>query len=199
MIEIKGLQGLIDTVSCVGVKPTVAILEGVASMRHGMWLITNTESGVLKEGYGLNTLTDLLVAKPEVTVGNTIKYLTLTQEQMDITLFGLTFPEGTEIPEEEEMIKMKTSLATKVGSREVTKSEVVNECLSPDVCEEHEHEPLVEIKQEEVVEETPLVPDFEHAETLTKQDLFDYATTFGVHLNKQNSKGKMLTKFKEKF
>lgn len=117
MKEIVGLKGLVSEILEVGIKPlSIAITEGCVSMRHGMWLVTNPEIGVLHEGYGLNTLADMLVDKPETLGGkdSVVKYLTLGVDQEESTVFGVHYSE-----EQEEMIRMKTKLSTTVGSRQV--------------------------------------------------------------------------------
>lgn len=117
MKEIVGLKDLVSEILEVGIKPiSIAITEGCVSMRHGMWLVTNPEIGVLHEGYGLNTLADMLVDKPETLDGkdSVVKYLTLGVDQEESTVFGVHYSE-----EQEEMIKMKTKLSTTVGNRQI--------------------------------------------------------------------------------
>jgi len=114
-MNIKGLQELISHVLTTGVKPqSVGIIAGSVSMRHGMWLVTNRDVGVVHEGYGLATLIDMLVDTPQVLMdtSNKVKYLKLGEDQEQVTEFDVVYSE-------EDMIKMKTVLATGVGERQV--------------------------------------------------------------------------------
>lgn len=190
MKEIVGLKGLVSEILEVGIKPlSIAITEGCVSMRHGMWLVTNPEIGVLHEGYGLNTLADMLVDKPETLGGkdSVVKYLTLGVDQEESTVFGVHYSE-----EQEEMIKMKTKLSTTVGSRQVCGDGCDTNHDTPcskEHCDENITQETVDVEtigsEDNSVEEdneesntnlegetTPeqpeetLKPDFEHAQSL---------------------------------
>lgn len=130
MFNISGLNTLLRIVRETGIKPTkLHILSGVSKARHGLWIITH-KGLVEEEGYGITSLVDYNIKEAKMFTDETVcKYIGLTEGQQECCVFGIEAGE-------DEVIKMKTSLNTKVGVRQIC----------GEGCEDHDHKPLVTIK-----------------------------------------------------
>ncbi len=151
MFNISGLNTLLRVVRETGIKPTkLHILSGVSKPRHGLWIVTH-KGLVEEEGYGIDTLVDYNLKEAEMFTEDTVcKYIGLTVGQQEVCVFGIEAGD-------EEVIRMKTSLNTTIGNRQVC----------GEGCEDHEdHKPLVTIKP--VVENKDDVPTEGTGENLSE-------------------------------
>ena len=142
MFNISGLNALLRVIRETGIKPTkLHILSGVSKPRHGLWIVTH-KGLVEEEGYGITSLVDYNLKEAEMFTEDTVcKYIGLTEGQQEVCVFGIEAGE-------DEVIRMKTSLNTSVGNRQIC-GEGCND-------HDHEHKPLVAIKPPvvEVTKET---------------------------------------------
>ena len=207
MFNISGLNALLRVIRDTGIRPTkLHILSGVSKPRHGLWIVTH-KGLVEQEGYGISSLVEYNLKEAEMFTEDTVcKYIGLTVGQQEVCVFGIEAGD-------EEVIKMKTSLNTTVGNRQ----------LCGEGCNDnkHEHKPLVVIApvvvDEPIITESiviepekvdaPEAPDFEYAQSLSdtgnkneqKAALEEYARKFDIELNRGTKFDAMMVDFKEKF
>ena len=204
MFNISGLNALLRVIRETGIKPTkLHILSGVSKPRHGLWIVAH-KGLVEQEGCGITSLVDYNLKEAEMFTSDTMcKYIGLTEGQQECCVFGIEAGE-------DEVIKMKTSLNTSVGNRQVC----------GEGCDEHdhdhEHKPLVTIKpvvvDEPIITESIVIgevlkPQFDYAERLnnpedkagSKVALEEYGKEFGVDLLRNKSFVNMMIDFKAAF
>jgi hypothetical protein len=205
-LEVKTLDKLIETVVVLeegGVSPLVTLLAGVPTVKRGLFVIKQDQA-VVFESYGLNELLHFIKTNTESMKTSVVKYITLTQEQLDVCVFGVHVD-----TEDEELIKTIMKINSVCGERIVCGEG--NECQQTDACHNHveDQEAIVEEDSTGEIgdvqqEESDLV-DWDYVDAMydeedkntSKLSLEEYAKGYGVVLKKNTTYQKMVETFKE--
>lgn len=205
-LEVKTLDKLIETVVVLeekGVSPLVTLLAGVPTVKRGLFVIKQDQA-VVFESYGLNELLQYIKTNTESMKTSVVKYITLTQEQLDVCVFGVHMD-----TENEELIKTVMKINSACGERVVCGEG--NECQQTAECHGHD-----ERQEDTTVEEPAGVEDTSQEEGVVSVDwayvdamydeddkntsklsLEEFAKGFGVTLKKNTTYQKMVETFKQ--